>query len=232
MVKRLMYDLDKSCQGFTFQAMVPGPDGRAVPTSDAAGFAQAEDTFIEKLNWMLRGRPDLVELLSCLDHALDVRIHCGTGFFDEEGHVYFYGRVTHTGDGLVLEIATDEVLEGGRDGHAVLDVVIHEITHVLDMIDDDEGDGLLPWWGPDEREQYVRLREAEKESIADGTSAIDDYALTSDMEFLAVTVETFFVLPAELRKTSPGLYDLLAAYFLVDSQAEAATLAMLSPVVV
>ncbi len=227
-----MYDLDNTCQGFSFQAYVPGPDGRPIPAPDGVGFAAAEDTFLEKLNWMLRGRPDLIELLSCLDTPLDVRIHCGTGFFDEDGHVYLYGRVTDEGDGLVLEIATDEVREGGRDGHDVLDVVIHEMTHVLDMIGEDDDPGLLPWWSAEQRALFVRLREAEKPAIADGRSAIDRYALTSDMEFLAVTVETFFVLPAELKKTSPGLYDLLADYFVVDAQQEAATLAMMSPVVV
>lgn len=227
-----MYDLDKSCQGFTFQALIPGPDGKPIPAPDGVGFSEAEDTFIEKLNWMLRGRPDLVELLSCLDHALDVRIHCGTGFFDEDGHVYFYGRVTHQGDGLVMEIATDEVLEGGREGHEVLDVVIHELTHVLDMIDEDGGDGELPWWSAEDRARFLHLREAERAAIAAGTSAIDDYALTSDMEFLAVAVETFFVLPAELQKTSPGLCALFADYFKVDLELEASTLAMMSPVVV
>jgi len=227
-----MYDLDQTCQGFTFQAFIAGLDGKPVPVDGGEAVRRAEDIFIEKVNWMLRGRPDLLQLLGCLDHALEVHMHCGTGFYDDEGHVYFYGRVTFEGDGLVLDIATDEVLEGGREGHEVLDVVIHEITHVLDMVDEDGEDGMLPFWTEEERALFVRLREIEKALIREGNSAIDSYALSSDMEFLAVTVETFFVLPAELQKTSPGLYDFLAGYFAVDEQHQATTLAMMSPVVV
>lgn len=227
-----MYDLDKSCQGFTFQAFIAGADGKPVPVDGGAQVREAEDIFIEKVNWMLRGRPDLLQLLGCLDHALDVRFHCGTGFFDEDGHVYFYGRVTHTGDGLQMDIATDEVLEGGREGHEVLDVVIHEVTHVLDMVDEEGEDGLLPFWTDDDRARYARLREAEKAAIAAGESALDHYALTSDLEFLAVAVETFFVLPVELQMSSPGLYELFADYFAVDAQHQATTLAMMHPVVV
>ena len=227
-----MYDLDATCKGFTFQAFIAGIDGQPVAVDGGLAVREAEDIFVEKVNWMLRGRPDLLELISCLDNALDVRFHCGTGFFDDDGHVYFYGRVTDDGDGLVLDIATDEVLEGGREGHGVLDVVIHELTHVLDMVDEEGEDGMLPFWSADDRALFVRLREAEKAAIGRGDSAIDSYALTSDMEFLAVGVETFFVLPAELQKTSPGLYDLFQDYFGVFVQHQATTLAMMHPVVV
>ena len=224
-------ELSETCQGFVFSAFRAGPGGRPVATPETAETRAAEDIFLQKVNWMLRGRPDLLDMLGCIEGSLEVHLHYGTGFFDEADHGYFYGRVTEDGDSVVLAVATDEILEGGRTGHEVLDVVIHEVTHVLDLLDD-RPMGDLPGWDEEERGWFEELRAQEREALEQGRSAMDAYALTDDREFLAVLVETFFVLPEELRKTSPALFALMHAYFNVDPVAEAATMPLLRPVVV
>ena len=224
-------EIADSCQGFVFTAYRPGPDGRPEPAPETPETRAAEDIFLQKVNWMLRGRPDLLDTLGCIEGSLEVHLHYGTGFLDEGDHGYFYGRVTEEADSLVLEVATDEILQGGRSGHEVLDVVIHEVTHVLDLLDD-RPMGDLPGWDDEERAQFEALRALERAAIEAGTSALDSYALTDDREFLAVLVETFFVLPEELRHSSPGLFSLLHAYFDVDPVAEAATMPLMRPVVV
>lgn len=209
-----LFDLTATCLGFYFLAFVPDGTGRPREVEDAPDFAEARDRFLQRVRDVLAGRTDLLDALNCLNEGLEVRLHCGPGFFDEEGQSYFYGRVTREVDTLVLELATDEVLGGVRPGHEALDVVVHELTHVLDMMD--EPLGQLPFQTTEQRASFARLRERERQAMADGSSALDAYALTDDKEFLAVAVETFFAKSAALAESSPALWGYLNDYFLVD----------------
>jgi|GEM_PF-3146910 len=219
-----MIDLDQACHGFYFRAYVPDAQGFPQEVDDAPGFKEAEDAFVSRVQEVLRGRPDLLHILGCLENGLEVRLHSGSGFADEDEEEYFFGSVTLDGDQLVLEISTEEVLLGARGGHEVLDVVVHELTHVLDHLD--EPLGMLPFLDPEERREFVRLRTDEREKIEAGASCLDPYALKNDMEFIAVTVETYFARPYQLATTSPKLYQHIDRYFQVDPQEDAITMAV------
>ncbi len=122
-------------------------------------------------------------------------------------------------------------------------VVIHEFTHKLDMLDGD-ADGLPPFdrrlhpslnagqWRQVLDDAFERLNaeldliEAEIPSDVDPDSAqadayfaqlpLDAYAATDKGEFFAVSSEAFFVAPHRLRDAFPEWYALLAAFFLQD----------------
>ncbi len=206
-----MLSVAEACQGFYFRCFVPGADGTPVETTDGEGFQAASETFLERLRHMLRGRHDLLDTLGCLENGLEVRLHCGRGFWDEDNHVYFYGRVSPMGDQVVLEIATDEVLQGAREGNEALDVVIHELTHVLDLLE--APPGMLPFWSEAEEMRFRELREAEIGRLETGRSCLDPYALNNEVEFLAVAVETFFARPQVFAAGSLELNALFTEYF-------------------
>ena len=223
-----MFDLTQTCHGFFFRSYVPGKNGMPVEVDEAQGCQEAEEAFVLRVQEVLRGRPDLLQILGCLDNGLEVRLHSGSGFVHEDDEVYFFGSVQADGDQLVLEISTDEVLLGARAGHEVLDVVVHELTHVLDHLE--EPRGMLPFIDPAEQRDFVQLRERERLKIKDGASCLDKYALINDMEFLAVAVETFFARPYELATTSHKLYQHIDRYFQVDPEEDAITMAQVRPV--
>lgn len=223
-----MFDLTATAHGFIFTCWVPDEDGVPEEVDDAPGFAEAQDAFIARVQEVFRGRPDLLRIISFLDEGLEVRLHCGRGFVDEDSEVYFFGSVQDEDGQLILEISTEEVLLGARAGHEALDVVVHELVHVLDHLDDPQG--MLPFMEPDERREWVRLRDHEREKIEDGASALDKYALTNDMEFLAVAVETFFARPQALAISSPKLFQLIDRYFQVEPEEDAITMAAVAPV--
>jgi hypothetical protein len=228
MLETRMFDLTQTCHGFYFRAFVPGKKGKPKEVDDAPGFAEAEDRFVQRVQEVLRGRPDLLHILGCLEHGLEVRLHSGSGFHGEENEVYFFGSVESDGDQIILEISIEEVLLGARNGHEALDVVVHELVHVLDHLD--EPMGMLPFMEESERSDFIRLREDERVKIQQGQSCLDPYALTNDMEFLAVAVETYFARPYQLATTSHKLYQHIDRYFQVDPEEDAITMAEVKPV--
>ena len=211
---------DASCYGFVFTCFAADRRGRPKAVGTSARFQAAEAAFLSRMRGMLAGRPDLLRALSCQPEPMEVRLHDGRQFYDWEEQVHFYGRVTERGDGLLLELAVDQILEGCERPHAALDVVVHEMMHVLDYFDE-EDDGELVGW---DAEAFRRLRAAEQARLADGSSVLDPYGATNDIEFLAVLGESFFVEPARLKAASPGLYAVLAAYFRLDPAGGAAVL--------
>ena len=89
---------------------------------------------------------------------------------------------------------------------------------------------MLPFIETSEQRDFSRLRSRERVKIQDGASCLDRYALTNDMEFLAVAVETYFARPYELATTSPKLYQHIDRYFQVDPEEDAITMAQIRPV--
>lgn len=213
-------DEPEYCEGFHFRYFVADKLGRRRETGTNAHFIEAEEKLLKKVSTFLQGRPDLLEGLACLEEGIEIRLYHGKGFSDYNKQVYFYGRATAEGDRYILELASDEIISGGFKGehgdHEVLDVVIHEFTHILDFLDDDTKEGYLPGWDKQQIVQFDRLREIEKERIDDGESPLDIYALRDDGEFLAVLVETFFLKPKTLRESSPLLYKMLSEFFNVN----------------
>lgn len=201
------------CEGFQFRYFIADTLGRKRESTPNKDFIAAEERILKRVTEFLEGRPDLLEVLSCLEGGIEIHLHHGHGFSDYKKQVYFYGRATLDGDQYTLELATDEVLSGGQGKHDVLDVVIHEFIHILDFMDDDDKEGVLPGWSKQEIKTFTKLRAQAQVKIEEHQSPLDPYALRDNSEFLAVLGETFFVKPKELQEAHPGLYTMLADYF-------------------
>ena len=103
------------------------------------------------------------------------------------------------------------------DGH---NLVIHEFAHCLDGLDGEMGGNLVfedsattKLW------QLVCRSECEALSLAaqrGERTLLDSYGATSLAEFFAVSSETFFEMPRELKDEHPELFSLLAKYYHVD----------------
>lgn len=101
-----------------------------------------------------------------------------------------------------------------------LNVVLHEMAHVLDA-ETGEMDGvpLLPdretakRWGHALEEAYASLRRA---SRLGRDITLDPYALQDRSEFFAVATEAYFEAPEGLRREHPGFWSVLRQYYQVD----------------
>lgn len=93
---------------------------------------------------------------------------------------------------------------------------IHEFTHLLDKADGDT-DGVPNYFlGKEYLLPWMEMIRSESAAIAEGDSDIDDYALTNQAEFFAVTAEYFFNQPEKLAEDHPQLYALLERVFRQD----------------
>ena len=109
------------------------------------------------------------------------------------------------------------VVSGGRneeDGH---NVTIHEFAHQLDQ-EDGAGDGV-PYletggcyknWTTTMAPAFELLI---KQTQKNKPTVIDDYGATNPAEFFAVSTETFYEKPKQLKQDHPALYDLLQKYY-------------------
>lgn len=174
---------------------------------------QAEEEIIRRIAKLLKDRPDLMQKLCCLENGVEVRLYQGQGFEDEENEVYLFGRTTVHGDDAILEFAVDEILYGGQGKHDdVMDVVVHELTHLIDYMDDE--DGILPGWNEHQIETYTKARDKEIAKMKAGkNSPLVEYALTNHVEFLAVLAEVYAVRPSALKRSNKALFTLLDEFF-------------------
>lgn len=203
------------CEGFFFRYFIAGSDALPEELDEPNDyFLQAEEFILLRFNEVLKYRQDLLEWIACLPNGLEIHLYQGEEFKDHEDETYFFGRTTFNGDESILEFAIDEVLMGGRPNHDVLDVIAHELMHVLDFIhnDDDESEGMLPGLTDEEIDIYIRARDLEIKKIKTGKSPIGKYALTNHMEFLAVLAEVFMQKPLELKESSPILYEFVRRF--------------------
>lgn len=201
------------CTGFYFRYFSPDDDGVRIESEPNTDTLRATETILKRTANLLAERPDLMEKLCCLENGVEVRLYQGKGFNDEESEVYLFGRTTVHGDDAILEFAVDEVLHGGQGEHDdVMDVVVHELIHLIDYLDDE--DGILPGWTDEQIETYMTARETEiKKMKAGQPSPMVEYALTNDVEFLAVLAEVYAVKPSALKKTNKALFTLLNNFF-------------------
>ncbi len=120
----------------------------------------------------------------------------------------------------VIVLSWDDVAYDAEHIDDGLNVVVHEVAHVLDA-ETGEMDGvpLLPdreaaqKWGHALGEAYARLR---RQSRLGRSSTLDPYALEDRSEFFAVATEAFFEAPQGLRREYPGLWSVLRQYYRVD----------------
>lgn len=116
--------------------------------------------------------------------------------------------------------ALEESFDYPDDGYHV---GLHEFAHLLDL-QLGEFDGVPAGFSEARRRQWVDLVPREMERIRHDRSVLDEYGAESPVEFFAVSAETFFELPRELRDDHPALYEILAEYFAQDAAAWEAAL--------
>lgn len=121
-----------------------------------------------------------------------------------------------------LILAWDSVMKGLHNHEDGYNVVIHEFAHQLDQTeiadgvpDLDSGHELAHW-----ARAFAPAYERLVDEVNDGrtNTTIDDYGATNAAEFFAVSVETFFEKPRQLREDEPELYEQLKRYFMLDPE--------------
>jgi hypothetical protein len=166
---------------------------------------------------------------------------------DEAGvvHEYVEPIAGEAWDGGPLLLSWEDA-HVGRDEAGPYNVVIHEFTHKIDMLNGD-ADGVPPFdrklhptldpvrWtavlhdAVDRLHAELELIERELPSGIDPDDddadpyyahlPLDPYAAHNEGEFFAVSSEAFFVDPARLRAAFPQWYELLVAFFRQDPAA-------------
>jgi hypothetical protein len=101
-----------------------------------------------------------------------------------------------------------------------MNVVIHEFTHKLDMLNG-EADGLPPLHAGMDRGAWASAFEHAYEGFCDALERgrdtwLDPYAAEHPSEFFAVVSEAFFTEPAETRRRYPDVYDQLRLFYRQD----------------
>ncbi|PCJ22026.1 MAG: hypothetical protein COA96_14950 [SAR86 cluster bacterium] len=117
-------------------------------------------------------------------------------------------------------LAWDNVEMGVRNLHDGHNVVLHEFAHQLDNESGiHNGAPLLLTRGAYKSWAHVFSKEFEElqSNVTSGKkNLIDQYGATNPAEFFAVTTETFFERPEEMRKSHKELFQELAKFYGLD----------------
>ncbi len=146
---------------------------------------------------------------------------------DEDGVVHEYDEelLGEAHDRGPLVLSWMDVRRSGLLPTGVLNVVIHECAHLLDL-GNGEVDGVpaLPPELP--RREWAALLEAEHAAFAREVEAgaepttLDPYGADSVPEFFAVASEAFFVAPQALKAEHPALYGVFCTFYRQDPAAD------------
>lgn len=124
----------------------------------------------------------------------------------------------HHADGPIMLVWSSARREAGnlRLGR---DVVLHEFSHKLDMLD-----GTIDGTPPMDdavRARWIEVCTAEYGAVrsGDGGGVLRSYAGTNPGEFFAVATESFFTQPLALHAAKPALYEVLMGYYRQDPAA-------------
>ncbi len=119
----------------------------------------------------------------------------------------------HHADGPIMLVWPSARREA-RNPRLGRDVVLHEFSHKLDMLDGTI-DGTPPIADAALRRRWVEVCTAEYQAVRDGVAgrALRPYAGTNPGEFFAVATETFFTRPLLVQEHKPDLYEVLVAYY-------------------
>ncbi|MBL7249695.1 zinc-dependent peptidase [Alloalcanivorax sp. C16-2] len=138
------------------------------------------------------------------------------GEMDQYGVVHEEGRVL-AGEawlqGPVILSWGDIRRASAEDGY---NVVIHELSHKLDMLAEG-ANGAPPLHpgmdGEHWHEVFSHAWQALQSAEKGGHPFLDPYALEDPAEFFAVASESFFEAPAYLRRVLPDVYEQLALFY-------------------
>lgn len=109
----------------------------------------------------------------------------------------------------VMILSKESLHQGFKNTTDKKNVGIHEFVHILDKQDGaiDGIPGVLN--NKEYARPWLRLMRKKMQQIRKGKSDINEYAGTSEEEFLAVASEYFFERPKLLKEKHPKLYSLL-----------------------
>ena len=91
-------------------------------------------------------------------------------------------------------------------------VGLHEFAHLLDL-GRSRPNGIPPGLTLPQTRQWVEIQRTEMEDLRTGRSILEPYGMSSEVEFFAVSVETFFQTPVAMQSRHPSLYSFLSEYF-------------------
>ena len=140
------------------------------------------------------------------------------------GQVHLLGEAAYEGP---VVVAWDSASRAARHPGRGVDVVIHELTHKIDMLDH-VVDGTPPLDDPVLHDRWVEVCTREFELlVAEDDAGVDDgvldpYGATDAGEFFAVATEAFFTAPIELSTEKPELYRVLHDFYGQDPAARLA----------
>jgi len=114
-------------------------------------------------------------------------------------------------------IIWDAALSGGRHPEHGHNVIFHEFSHKLDMLDGG-ADGTPPLRNRTEYRDWVEICSREfarlkQDALAGRKSFLDPYGATNEAEFFAVATEQFFDQPQLMLERAPDLYRVLRQYY-------------------
>lgn len=208
--RRSTWELKSHCEGLHFRYYREDKNGRYRSVSPNQRFRHAEEFILKRIREMLANRPDLMMKIACFPGGVEVRLYEGGELTDATEGADYVARATDAGDHILMEFAIGEIEYAHHNGDGI-DVVVHEIAHVLNFFTEEEG--ILPGWTSTQKKRFKQARAHELERLKSGESILHYYASANHTEFLAVLAEAFFKTPAELKATNRVLYDLMAEYF-------------------
>lgn len=210
-------------RNITFEFFVPdseSPNGyKQVQPDDY--LKQQQNQVAQRIVEVLWERPDLLEQIQNLPNGLVIGLF-HTRFLEQSIFSGTAGQVGYSGprNPVIYDLALKSAQSGLNNPEDGVDVIGHELIHVLDLLKS-EGkiemfDGYLPGWTDEQKALYQKARAEEVEALARGKSPMRDYALTNAEEFLAELVSTYFERPNSLKASNPTLYGLMEDYFKQD----------------
>jgi Mlc titration factor MtfA (ptsG expression regulator) len=129
-------------------------------------------------------------------------------------------RIGETWSGGSMVLSWSGARDGARMRDGARSVVIHEVAHLIDLLDGDI-DGVPPLVSTAARRRWeaaiATCREQFDLLLDEGRNLpLDDYAAESAVEFFAVASECFFQDPHRLVRYDRVIYDLLAEAYRQD----------------
>jgi len=116
-------------------------------------------------------------------------------------------------------LSVPELRRSFEPRHGAAHVGVHEFAHALDW-SAQQWEGLPRGMDARLADRWSKAYRAELVKLNQGASVLDSYAATNAVEFFAVSVETYFQTPEELREGAPEIYDILEQYFRASPKGE------------
>ncbi|MCA8991349.1 MAG: zinc-dependent peptidase [Planctomycetaceae bacterium] len=115
-------------------------------------------------------------------------------------------------------LAWDDALAGARGELGPHNLIVHEFTHQLDMLNSRRADGVPPIESPQLAHRWLDVMQRHYHRLVEQCdqgyrSLLDCYGAQDLSEFFAVSSEAFFQVPRRMQVEMPELYQLLDDFY-------------------